>query len=185
MLYLRLSQSNKLCCLYYVLTHKAFPIFFLLAAAATGFNPLGHFHKKKVPDVKVSGPREVEVSGPRDVEVSGPRAVEVSGARSIETEGHKDALKEALGLGGPVVASSVPSGCLSAYEIVKSNEGFTFLNNAIIATGLESVLADPALVATIFAPDDEAFTTLIDELEIDAQEVSLVFVFFCPSILIH
>lgn len=132
-------------------------------AAAAGFN-LGHFHHKKEAEVAVSGPRDVAVSGPRDVAVSG--------ARSIETYRTKhDALKEALGLGGSVVASSVPSGCQSAYSIVQSNEGFTFLNNAIVASGLVSVLDDPALVATVFAPNDEAFTASLIDLGVSPQEL--------------
>ena len=80
-------------------------------------------------------------------------------------------MKAALGLFGPTVATVVPPGCKSAYSYVKGNPAFSFLDTALQATGLVSVLDDPALVATVFAPTDAAFTSSLAALRVTPQEV--------------
>jgi len=80
-------------------------------------------------------------------------------------------LKEALGLAGPTTAAVVPPGCKSVYQIVSDSPDFTYLKNAIDATGLKSLLDNPALIATVFAPDDSGFTKTLVDLVIDAQEL--------------
>lgn len=109
-------------------------------------------------------------------EVSGPRAVGVSGAALAQPERvtKSDKIKTLLGLSGPVVAPVVPPGCKSAYSYVRGNANFTFLDQAIQATGLVSLLDDPALVATVFAPNDAAFTTSLASLLVTPQEVSSI-----------
>lgn len=89
-------------------------------------------------------------------------------------------VKKALGLAGSTVAASVPPGCKSIYEVVKGDSSLTFLAAALQATGLDSVLSDPALVATVFAPTDAAFTALLTALNLTPQAVSAaVFLIFC------
>ena len=116
----------------------------------------------------------IKVPEQQAVQVSGPRAVGVSGAALAAPEKvtKTDRIKAALGLAGPVVAPVVPPGCKSAYSYVRGNANFTFLDQAIQATGLVSLLDDPALIATVFAPNDAAFTTSLTSLLITPQEVS-------------
>jgi uncharacterized surface protein with fasciclin (FAS1) repeats len=82
-------------------------------------------------------------------------------------------VKKALGLAGSTVAASVPSSCQSIYNAAQS-ANLTFLTAALQATGLDSVLSDPALVATVFAPTDAAFTALLKALNLTPQAVSAV-----------
>ena len=106
-------------------------------------------------------------------QVSGVRNVAVSGAASIQPThvSKTDMVKAALGLCGSYVATSVPSGCNSVYSYVRGNANFAFLDTAIKATGLVSVLDDPALVATVFAPTDAGFTSTLAALNITPQEL--------------
>lgn len=117
---------------------------------------------------------QVEVSGPREVAVSGVRTVGVSGAASIMPDHitKADRVKAMLGVGGiNTVAAAVPPGCRSAYSFVRGNANFTFLDAALKSTGLVSVLDDPALIATVFAPTDAAFTTALADLDVTPQEL--------------
>ena len=75
-------------------------------------------------------------------------------------------------LAGPSAVSVVPASCSSAFGVISASTDHTILEAAIEAAGLTSVLDDPALVATVFAPDDEAFTDLLAELELTPEEVS-------------
>lgn len=122
------------------------------------------------PPAPVSGPR---VSG---APVSGARvsAAPVPGAAaaSIQAPVTKEyVVKKALGLAGSTVAPSVPPGCKSIFSVVSSNPDFTFLTAALKATGLDSILSDPALVATVFAPTDAAFTKALIALGLRPQQL--------------
>lgn len=100
--------------------------------------------------------------------VSGAPAVSAAPVMVTKAE----MIKEALGMPGPSTAAVVPAGCQSAFAIASSSPDFTILTQAIKATGLTSLLDNPALVATVFAPTDAAFTSTLDSLDITPQEVS-------------
>merc|ERR1712037_495951 len=56
-----------------------------------------------------------------------------------------------------------PEGCMSVAETAASNPDLSVLVEALTAAGLADTLADPSLVATIFAPTDTAFETGFEE----------------------
>jgi uncharacterized surface protein with fasciclin (FAS1) repeats len=69
----------------------------------------------------------------------------------------------------PGAAPVVPDQCQSAWDIVKSSDDFTILAAAIEAAGLVATLDDPALMATVFAPTNQAFIDLLLLLELDVE----------------
>jgi len=77
--------------------------------------------------------------------ISGPEK-SISGSTSQPMVTKSEKLKEALGLAGPTTAAVVPPGCKSVYQIVSDSPDFTYLKNAIDATGLKSLLDNPALM---------------------------------------
>lgn len=80
-------------------------------------------------------------------------------------------VKHALGLVNPTTAPVVPAECKSALQLVQSSPNFTFLATALKVTGLESAFANPGFLATIFAPNDLAFTEVLDDLAVSAEEL--------------
>eukprot|EP00887_Chlorella_sp_A99_P008235 scaffold12.g8235.t1 len=81
-----------------------------------------------------------------------PTAVAVSGAPA------------AAAGGGAVTPVVVASSCLSAAQVVASSEDLSLFAAAAEAAGLSSVLASPALKATVFAPSNSGFASLLAAL---------------------
>lgn len=69
-----------------------------------------------------------------------------------------------------MMAPYVPAGCLSAYDTAVEG-GLSTLAAAIDAAGLKELLDNPGLVATVFAPTNDAFDELIESTELSAEEV--------------
>ncbi|GAB4815235.1 hypothetical protein N2152v2_002281 [Parachlorella kessleri] len=71
----------------------------------------------------------------------------------------------------PPVVVSGPRQCLTVPELATADGNFTALLAAAKATGLDSVLADPELSGTLFAPTDAAFAKLLKALGVSADEL--------------
>jgi uncharacterized surface protein with fasciclin (FAS1) repeats len=63
-----------------------------------------------------------------------------------------------------------PAGCMTVAETAQA-AGLNLLATAVEAAGLTSVIADPNLAYTVFAPTDEAFTNALTALNLTAEEV--------------
>jgi uncharacterized surface protein with fasciclin (FAS1) repeats len=73
-----------------------------------------------------------------------------------------------MGFDKPVpLAPTVPAGCMSAYDVAAS-AGLSTLTAAIDASNLGDILKSPGLIATVFAPTNEAFADLLEEAGVDA-----------------
>lgn len=73
-----------------------------------------------------------------------------------------------MGFDKPIpLAPSVPAGCMSAYDVAAS-AGLSTLTAAIDASNLGDILKSPGLIATVFAPTNEAFAALLAEAGVDA-----------------
>jgi len=67
-------------------------------------------------------------------------------------------------------AAPAPMGFASVADAVVATPELSTLLAAVEAAGLTSTLADPTLVATVFAPTNEAFNNLFTELDITAEQ---------------
>lgn len=56
----------------------------------------------------------------------------------------------------PPVAPMIPTGCNSALTLMENNDRFSIFRNAVMETGMDSVLGSIRLRATVFIPDNEA-----------------------------
>lgn len=66
----------------------------------------------------------------------------------------------------PRGAPMVSPGCNSAYEMFRQQpEKFTVMKRAVDATGLNSVLDDSRLMATVFLPTDDAFLDVLESVK--------------------
>lgn len=73
-----------------------------------------------------------------------------------------------MGYDKPIpLAPAVPAGCMSAYDVAAS-AGLSTLTAAIDASNLGEILKSPGLIATIFAPTNEAFADLLLAAGVDA-----------------
>lgn len=66
-----------------------------------------------------------------------------------------------------VTPTPAPSGLKTIAEIADDNGNFTILLDALTRTDLAETMADPSQTYTVFAPTDEAFVDLLEELGLD------------------
>ncbi|MCA6073460.1 fasciclin domain-containing protein [Fulvivirga sedimenti] len=59
----------------------------------------------------------------------------------------------------------------SLLDLVNGNENFSILKTAIETAGLESALSNPAAGLTVFAPTNDAFVSLLEELNLTAAQL--------------
>lgn len=75
-----------------------------------------------------------------------------------------------------VTPTPAPAGMNTIAEIADDNGNFTILLDALTRTDLAETMADPSQTYTVFAPTDDAFVDLLDELgldDLDAVEMAL------------
>jgi len=66
----------------------------------------------------------------------------------------------------PRGAPMVSPGCNSAYEMLRQQpQKFSVMKSAVDATGLNSVLDDSRLMATVFLPTDDAFIDVLESIK--------------------
>lgn len=66
-----------------------------------------------------------------------------------------------------VTPDPTPAGMNTIAEIATDNGNFTILLDALTRTDLAETMSDPSQTYTVFAPTDEAFVDLLDELGLD------------------
>lgn len=125
-----------------------------LVGLATVNAELLHHEKKKELLLAVSAAPKAAVSGAYP---SPPSTMTADTLASIATS--------------QITAPVVPEQCSSVYSLVSSSPDFSILKAAIEDTSLTSVFDNTAFVGTVFAPTDEAFTKLLDDLRIKPQEM--------------
>lgn len=65
----------------------------------------------------------------------------------------------------PPVAPMIPTGCNSALLLMENDERFSIFKNAVMETGMDSVLGSIRLRATVFLPDNEAIKRTFSEIK--------------------
>eukprot|EP00887_Chlorella_sp_A99_P001739 scaffold8.g1739.t1 len=73
--------------------------------------------------------------------------------------------------GAGVTPPAIPVGCLSAAQIAASDSDFSTLVAAADRAGLVPMLSSPALKATIFAPTNAAFASLLKALRVTPAQL--------------
>ena len=65
----------------------------------------------------------------------------------------------------PPVAPMIPTGCNSALSVMEQNERFSIFRNAVMETGMDSVIGSIRLLATVFIPDNEAINRTFSSIQ--------------------